>query len=84
MSYFCEHPAMGALKGYNSPAEVLQIREAIFHAVLLAACEYLHQNSPELSDALSFAALEYRDAVHYVIDPPEARDEKEMHLPNQS
>lgn len=76
MSYLSQHPSLGVLKTHSTVAEVLQIKEAIFYAVLMAATEDLHQRHPQLADGLSFAALEYLDAVHYVLSKPEQPDEK--------
>jgi hypothetical protein len=76
MSYLSQHPALGVLKTHSTVAEVLQIKEAIFHAALLAAVQDLHGRHPQLADGLSFAALEYIDAVHYVLSNPEQPDEK--------
>lgn len=76
MPYICQHPALGSLKTHSTVAEVLEIKEAIFHATLLAAAHELHQFHPQLADGLSFAALEYRDAVQYVLSNPTQPDEK--------
>lgn len=77
MSYVCQHPEMGALRHCHTALELLEIKEAIFHAVLMAAAEDLHQHHPQLSDGLSFAALEYRDAVKYALAAPQQPDEQE-------
>lgn len=63
--YICNHPELGAIRNCSSREELLEIKEAIFYAALNAAVEELHDRHRQLSNGLSFSALEYMDAVRY-------------------
>jgi hypothetical protein len=75
MSYICEHPAFGASANAQID-DLLQQREVILYAAVLAAAEDLRTRHPRLSDALSYAAIEYIDTVNYVVSKPSQPNER--------
>jgi hypothetical protein len=73
--YICQHPAFGAAASAELD-DLLHQRGVILYAVVLAAAEDLRTRHPHLSDALSYAAIEYIDTVNYVVSKPSQPDER--------
>jgi hypothetical protein len=73
--YICQHPALGASASAELD-DLLHQREAILFATVQAAAEDLRLRHPRLSDALSYAAIEYIDTVNYVVSKPSQPDER--------